>query len=89
MKGGSFFLADIQRTRSSLRPGGAVSASTSVTQPYWYSWLAAARSSAFVTSVDMPTPRLALRDRKAAIVPCFPNADGISGSYECQQLLTC
>ena len=50
-KAGSIFLAEIQRTTSSFKPGGAVSASISVTQPYLYSWSAADRSSLFVTSV--------------------------------------
>ena len=31
---GSVFLAEMKRTVSSLRPGGAVSASISVTKPY-------------------------------------------------------
>src|ERR1022692_1629901 len=37
MNFGSFFLAEISRTMSSFRPGGAASASTSVMKPYLYS----------------------------------------------------
>src|ERR1019366_7944437 len=37
---GSFFLAEIRRTTSSLRPRGMASASMSVTKPHLYSWLA-------------------------------------------------
>ena len=39
MNFGSFFLAEISRTMSSFKPGGAASASTSVTKPYLYSCL--------------------------------------------------
>src|SRR5437879_741861 len=37
---GSFFLAEIMRTMSSLKPRGTVSVSMSVTKPYLYSRLA-------------------------------------------------
>src|ERR1017187_3711895 len=37
MNFGSFFLAEISRTMSSFKPGGAASASTSVMKPYLYS----------------------------------------------------
>src|SRR5574337_549477 len=47
MNSGSFFFAEIMRMTSSLNPQGIVSASTSVTKPYLYSWLARA-SIAFV-----------------------------------------
>src|SRR5438874_13753372 len=40
MNFGSFFLAEIARMMSSLRPRGTVSASISVTKPYLYSRLA-------------------------------------------------
>ena len=36
---GSFFLAEIKRMVSSLKPGGVDSDSTSVTKPYLYSCL--------------------------------------------------
>src|SRR5512140_137107 len=39
MNSGSFFLAEMSRTISSFSPGGADSASTSVTKPYLYSVL--------------------------------------------------
>src|SRR6185437_16066102 len=39
MNGGSCFLAEIARTVASLKPGGIVSASISVTNPCWYSRL--------------------------------------------------
>ena len=42
MKGGSFLRAEIIRTISSFKPRGTASASTSVTKPYLYSWLAIA-----------------------------------------------
>src|SRR5437868_15122631 len=42
MNSGSFFLAEIVRIMSSLRPGGTVSVSTSVTNPYAYSRLTSA-----------------------------------------------
>ncbi len=39
MNGGSFFLAEINRTMSSSSPGGAASDSTGVTKPYGYARL--------------------------------------------------
>src|SRR5438046_3215689 len=42
MNSGSFFFAEIVRIISSLRPGGTVSVSTSVTNPYAYSRLTSA-----------------------------------------------
>ena len=51
MKVGSFFLAEIKRTISSLSPRGTVSASISVTNPYLYSWLT--RSSVVYVAVFM------------------------------------
>src|SRR5882672_9411378 len=39
MNSGSFFLCEMSRMMSSFRPGGAASASTSVTKPYLYSCL--------------------------------------------------
>src|SRR6476619_6975243 len=46
---GSFFFAEIARTTSSLRPGGSVSDSMSVTKPYLYSRVA----SCSMVSVDV------------------------------------
>src|SRR3954464_10242219 len=42
MKAGSFFLVEMVRMMSSLSPGGTVSVSTSVTNPYAYSRLTSA-----------------------------------------------
>src|SRR5450830_1532287 len=42
MNDGSFFFAEMVRMMSSLRPGGTVSVSTSVTNPYAYSRLTSA-----------------------------------------------
>src|SRR5512139_278246 len=42
MNAGSLFLAEIRRMVSSVSPRGAASTSTSVTNPYLYSWLAKA-----------------------------------------------
>src|SRR5262245_39432815 len=44
MNSGSFFLAEIAWTTSSVRPGGSASASMSLTKPHLYSRLARASS---------------------------------------------
>src|SRR5512137_1434301 len=54
MNSGSFFLAEIRRMMSSLNPRGAASTSTSVTNPYLYSWLA--RASIVLVEVLMISP---------------------------------
>src|SRR5437879_7250568 len=59
MKVGSFFLAEIKRTISSLSPRGTVSASISVTNPYLYSWLT--RSSVVYVAVFMVSTFIFLR----------------------------
>src|SRR6476620_11934831 len=51
---GSSFFAEMRRMTSSLTPGGNVSASTSVTKPYWYSRLTS-ESMDELMSVNLPT----------------------------------
>src|SRR5438477_12129092 len=60
MNSGSFFFREISRMMSSFSPGGAASASTSVTKPYLYSCLTnpSIVSVAVLIQIDL-APRLA------------------------------
>src|SRR6266850_1692549 len=66
MNSGSRFLVEIIRTISSLSPRGNVSASTSVTKPYWYSF--SVRSWMVLVEVFMPFLFLS-RSSRAALRP--------------------
>ena len=73
MNAGSFFLAEIRRMVSSFSPRGAASTSTSVTNPYLYSWLA--KASIVLVEVLIMSPVASIRG-------CSPwqQALGSSGS---------
>jgi len=58
---GSRFFSEISRTTSTLRPFGTVSASTSVTKPYWYSRLASSSIVRVAVVIGGP-PRRACQD---------------------------
>src|SRR5437763_15562379 len=89
MNFGSFFLADIVRTTSSLRPRGTVSASISVTKPYLYSRLASSsivRVAVVISSNLLPispchraVPELLSGNRKTAGDHHRLNVDSIRG----------
>ena len=51
---GSSFFAEMSRITASLRPGGSVSVSTSVTKPYAYSRLTRVSMDELMTA-DLPT----------------------------------
>src|SRR5262245_48611875 len=57
MNSGSFFLAEIAQTTSSVRPGGSASASMSLTKPHLHSRLARASSAFAVVLMSVLFPR--------------------------------
>src|SRR5215207_6983443 len=75
---GSFFFAEMSRTVSSLSPRGMVSASMSVTKPYWYSRLTSCSMELLMelpqvfvlTTAECGVPRVWVRSGRSHVPLC-------------------